>query len=215
MHFFVYLYSSLENRKFAFMARNYSIIIVRHFMRNTILIILIFLTSFSVTSGQKLTQQTPPLKERIFFGGSFGLQFGTITNIEVSPIIGLWVLPRVAIGAGPEYIYYRDPYYKTSIYGGKFYSELVLIQDINNIIPIGAHFGFFLHAEYETLSLESAVWDPAYTSDRFQINSLLAGGGISQQIGRRSSANIVVLWVINSSGYDYYSNPEIRISFNF
>jgi hypothetical protein len=216
----------MRKKEISIMNSNYSIIISRHIIRNAILIILILFTSFTITSGQearqqttppgpKIRQKTPPLRERIFFGGSFGLQFGTITNIEVAPIIGLWVLPRVAIGAGPEYIYYRDPYFKTSIYGGKIYSELVLIQDFNNIVPLGAHFGLFLHAEYETLSLESAVWNPAYTSARFQINSLLGGGGISQQIGRRASVNFMALWVLNSSGYDYYSNPEIRISFNF
>lgn len=197
------------------MDRNYSIIFRRLFIRNAILTTLILLTSFTVTSGQVSKQQTPPLRERIFFGGSFGLQLGTITNIEISPIIGLWVLPRVALGAGPEYTYYKDPYNKTNIYGGKIYSELVLIQDINNIVPIGTHLGIFLHGEYETLSLESAVWDPANISERFLVNSFLAGGGISQQIGRRSSINFIVLWVLNSSGYDYYSNPEIRISFSF
>jgi hypothetical protein len=188
--------------------------IIRSYIRNSSLIILLVFTSLSVISGQR-SQQKPPLRERLFFGGSLGLQIGTVTNIEVSPVIGLWVLPRVAIAVGPEYMYYQDPYYSTSIWGGKAYSELVLIQDLNSIIPVGIHMGIFLHAEIESLSLESEVWNTAYASDRFMIHTALAGGGISQQLGQRSSMNFIVLWVISGSGYGFYSNPEIRISFNF
>ena len=81
---------------------------------------------------------------------------------------------------------------------------------------MGAHIGVFLHFEDELLSLQSSFWkNPPITSERFYINTVLAGGGISQQIGRRSSLNIMVLWALNDSGYDVYSNPEIRVSFNF
>jgi hypothetical protein len=168
-----------------------------------------------VVSGQRTRQQAPPLRERLFFGGSLGLQIGTVTNIEVSPVIGLWVLPRVAVAVGPEYMYYQDPYYSTSIFGGKAYTELVLLQDLNSVIPVGIHMGIFLHGEFESLSLESEVWNTAYSSGRFMLNTALAGGGISQQLGPRSSLNFLVLWVISGSDYGFYSNPEIRISFNF
>lgn len=186
-----------------------------HYVRKSLLLLIVLFISLSAIYGQRSKEQKPPLRERMFFGGSLGLQIGTITNIEVSPVIGLWVLPRVAVAVGPEYMYYQDPYYKTSIYGGKAYSELVLLQDLNNVIPVGIHMGIFFHAEFESLSLESAVWNPAYTSERFMLNTALAGGGISQQLGQRSSLNFIVLWVINGSGYGFYSNPEIRISFNF
>jgi hypothetical protein len=65
------------------------------------------------------------------------------------------------------------------------------------------------------LSLESSFWKDPLATDRFYINTVLAGGGISQQIGRRSSLNIIVLWALNDSGYGVYNNPEIRVSFNF
>ena len=75
--------------------------------------------------------------------------------------------------------------------------------------------GIFLHAELESLSLESEVWNTSYTTDRFMIHTALAGGGISQQLGQRSSLNFMVLWVLNGSGYGFYNNPEVRISFSF
>ena len=178
--------------------------------------ILLLFASVSITSGQKSREEPPPLKERLFFGGNFGLQFGTITDIQISPVIGLWVLPRLAVAVGPNYRFYKYYHESTNLYGGKGYIQFVVIKDISSIIPVGTNIGVFLHVEDELLSLESSFWkDPPITSDRFYINTLLAGGGISQQIGRRSSLNLMVLWALNESEYDVYSNPEIRVSFNF
>jgi hypothetical protein len=187
----------------------------RHFKRITILIICVFYVSSTVISGQAKKEQKPPLRERMFFGGSFGLQFGTYTNINVTPIVGLWVRPRIAIAAGPNFTYYKDPYYETTMYGGNGYVQFVPVKDINNAIPIGLHMGIFLHLEDELLSLESAVWDPTNTSKRFTVNTLLGGFGISQQLGTRSSINLMFLWTLTDSGYALYNNPEIRISFSF
>lgn len=182
--------------------------------------------SFSVISGQKTKddlypynlkeEESPPFRERLFFGGSFGLMFGTITDIQVSPVIGVWLLPRIAVATGPTYRYYKDQISGTTIYGAKGYLKFVVVQDINSVIPVGVHTGIFLHLENELLSLKSSYWKfPPITSERFYVNTVLAGGGLSQQIGRRSSLDFMVLWPINDSGYGIYSKPEIRISFIF
>jgi hypothetical protein len=179
-------------------------------------VIIICLLGSSVMDGMAQRNDTPPLRERLFFGGSFGLQLGSVTDIQVSPVIGIWVLPRIAIATGPTYRFYKDYFFRTNIYGGRAYTQLVVIQDINSIVPIGSSIGIFIHAENELLSLESESWkNPPYGSDRFYVNTLLAGAGISQPIGRRSSFNIMVLWALNDSQYGIYSNPEIRISFIF
>lgn len=167
-------------------------------------------------TGQKIREKPPPLKERLFFGGNFGLQFGTYTDIQVSPVIGLWVLPRLAVAAGPDYRFYKFRDEHTNLYGGKIYVQYVVIRDISSVIPIGGNTGIFFHLENELLSLESSYWKtPPLISDRFYINTVLAGGGISQPIGRRSSLNIMVLWELNDSGYEVYNKPEIRFSFSF
>jgi hypothetical protein len=182
---------------------------------SSILLILLFV-SFSAIYSQEIRREAPPLKERLFYGGSFGLQFGTITDIEFSPIIGIWVLPRLAIAAGPNFRYFKDPWDHTTIYGGKSYAELIFLQDLDNIIPLGVHLGMFLHIEYEALSLESSFFKTApYNSQRFMVNTILAGGGIRQQMGPRSSLNLTFLWALNDSGYDIYGNPEVRVSFIF
>ena len=187
----------------------------RH-LRSASFTILFLFTSASIISGQKRKEAPPPLKERIFFGGNFGLQFGTITDIQISPVIGLWVFPRLAVAVGPNYRFYKLYHERTNIYGAKGYMQFVVIKDISSVIPLGSNTGIFLHVEDELLSLQSSYWkNPPITSDRFYINTVLAGGGISQQIGRRSSLNIMVLWALNESVYDVYSNPEIRVSFSF
>lgn len=179
-------------------------------------VIILLVISFSAVSAQDVREETPPLRERLFFGGNFGLLFGTITNIQISPVVGLWVLPRVSVAAGPEYWFYKDHYSSTHVYGGKVYSELILVKDLNSVIPVGVHMGIFLHLEDELLNLESAEWkNQPGLSGRFYLNSFLAGGGISQQIGARSSMNFTLLWQLNPSIYSIYSNPEVRISFNF
>jgi hypothetical protein len=173
----------------------------------------------NIVSGQRVSEQKPPLRERMFFGGSLGLQFGTYTDIQITPIVGLWVRPRLAIAAGPNYRYYKDPYYSTSIYGLNSYIQFVPLKDLNNLVPVGIHMGFFLHLEDELMNLESEVWDPNWnptdSNTRFTVNTVLAGFGISQQIGQRSAVNLMFLWALNNSVYGLYSNPEIRISFNF
>jgi hypothetical protein len=189
--------------------------ITRSFKKVALLTFYLLFATLSITYGQRTKEQKPPLRERMFFGGSLGLQFGTYTNINVTPIVGLWVRPRIAIAAGPNFTYYKDPYYETTMYGGNAYVQFVPIKDINNSLPIGIHMGIFLHLEDEMLSLESAVWDPQNPSDRFTVNTLLGGFGISQQLGTRSSLNLMFLWTLTDSGYALYSNPIMRISFSF
>jgi hypothetical protein len=95
-----------------------------------LIIFLLIFTSFSTIKGQavrgdqfpydqKSTDDTPPVKERLFYGGSFGLMFGTVTDIQISPVIGFWVLPRIAVAAGPTYRYYKDQIDRTALYGGR------------------------------------------------------------------------------------------------
>lgn len=185
-------------------------------MLNRFAILLFFILLLpSAAYSQDNPDYVPPVKERLFFGGSFGLQFGTVTDIQASPVVGMWVLPRLGIAAGPNYRYYSFRSSNTHIYGGRSYLQYIFLRDISSVIPIGINTGIFLHGEYELLSLESSYWKNPYMSGRFTTSTLLLGAGLSQQTGRRSSLNFMVLWPVNDSGYGIYSNPEIRVSFLF
>ncbi len=186
--------------------------------RQTRYIIIFLLLCISVASqAQRVRESAPPFSERIFFGGSFGLQFGSVTDIEVAPVVGYWVLPRIAVAVGPDYRYYSFYKNRTHIYGGKSYLQLTLLRNINSVIPIGANTDIIAHIEDQFLSLESAFFkDPPYSSKRFNVNTVLAGGGLSQQIGKRSSLNLLILFSLDvDNDLGLYSNPEFRLSFIF
>lgn len=176
--------------------------------------ILVFLSA--ICSGQEQKEQAPPIKERLFYGGSFALMLGTATTIELSPVIGLWVLPRIDVAIGPTYRFYKYRSDQTDIYGGKIYTEFVFFRDMDRFIPLGIHTSLFLHIEDEMLSLSSKYWANVILSPkRFMINTVLVGPGLSQQMGKRASFNLTVLWALNDSGYPVYSNPEVKIGFVF
>lgn len=179
-------------------------------------LLILFFNAFALYSQQiSGNKGAPPVRERIFFGGNFGLQIGTYTYIEVSPLIGYWLLPRVAVAAGPSFKYIKDPFGDTDVWGGKSFIRLVIINDVSRFIPIGLQTSFYLHSEYEVLSYRSDFFSYSYDNERVYVETALAGVGISQKIGKRGAVNFSILWVLNDSGYQIYDNPEFRIGFNF
>jgi hypothetical protein len=181
-----------------------------------VIMLALLLLSFPVISvlGQQVREEAPPLRDRLFFGGNFGLLLGTYTDIQVSPVIGLWLLPRLAVAVGPEYRYYREPGYSTTIYGGKAYLQFSVVKDMGQVIQSLSNTGIFLHLEDELLNIDSGLNNPQLTG-RYNLNTLLGGVGISQQIGRRASLQIMALWTLNDTNDRLYSNPEIRVNFTF
>ncbi len=163
-------------------------------------------------------------KKGFFTGGSFGLQFGTITLIDVQPIFGYKFNEHLAAGIGGTYKHYRyqDYYYisgdyydlKSKIYGGSIFSRYYLssenVEFLNNL---------FIQAEYELVQFHYK----SYYIDNFNvksanktknIGSILTGLGYRQLIGRNAYMNIMVLWNLNETVYSPYSNPVIEAGFD-
>ena len=185
--------------------------------RRFLLVILFITFSYANASSQQMREKgaAPPLRERIFFGGNFGLQFGAFSYVEVAPVVGIWLLPRIAVAGGPTFKYMSDPAGKTDVWGGKSYARFVVINDINSFIPIGFKISIFLQAEYEALSFRSDWLTTAPESPRTIVQTSFAGFGISQGVGRRGSVDFTILWTMTHSGYDIYTNPEFRVGFTF
>jgi len=156
-------------------------------------------------------------RERLFFGGHFGLMFGTITNIEISPIAGYRFTSRVSLALGPKYQYYKEGILlNTHIYGGRAFARYMLVKDFNKLVPINLNAGVFFQTEYEGLSLEKKYFGSIVSDEgRFLLNSVLVGGGLSQPVGDRGALNFTVLWNVNPIENPPYTNPVIRIGFNF
>ena len=172
---------------------------------------------FYSVAGQEIQEEAPPVNQRLFFGGNFNLQLGTFTNIEAAPIVGFWVLPKLAIAGGPSYIYSKNPYYgQTHIFGGRGYAEFLVFRDLDQFIPVGVHTGLLLHAEDEALNINPYEYGSSNVDiGRTTVNTFLAGVGINQQLGNRLSVNLLVLWALDNSPYYPYANPVIRFGFQF
>jgi hypothetical protein len=158
--------------------------------------------------------------DRLFFGGNFGLMFGTVTNIEFSPLVGYYLTPRLAAGAGIRFEYFKDKGYyepyQTTIYGGDLFTRYTIIRDLGEGLNIGLNTGVFTQAEWEVLSLEKEYFEPPYTENgRFTVHSILVGGGLIQPVGKRSAFMITVLYNLNETSRSPYSNPVVRVGFTF
>lgn len=151
-------------------------------------------------SAQETIQPKASFSDRLFYGGNFGLMFGTVTYIELSPLIGYRITDRLSAGPGVSYIYMQDNRYdlSTSIYGGRLFARYNFTDYL------------FGHGEYEVLNLVT----PYSLNGRTNLTSIFVGGGYRQRLGSNSFLNIMGLWNINDSEYSIYRNPIIRMGFS-
>lgn len=152
-----------------------------------------------------------PFKDRLVYGGNLGLQFGTVTYVDISPTIGYKVTEKFHAGVGATYIYYSEKYplsngqtytYKTDIYGGKVFTRYYVLENL------------FLHHETEILNLE--VYDLLNDKvERKNILSPLLGAGYIQRFGESSGLYLMVLFNLNETPDSPYTNPIIRMGLSF
>ena len=183
-------------------------------MRKTILLLLLLLGTCSVRSvaqDRPAYGSAPPpqsqsmsLKDRLFFGGNLGLNFGSLTLINVSPLVGVRLTDKLGVGVGPTYTYFSDRRstykFETESYGGRLFAQYRIVESV------------LLYSEYELINTE--VPNLLYTAlERRNISSLFLGGGYIQQIGRSSAVSITLLYNVLEGDYPIYENPLIRTGF--
>lgn len=168
-------------------------------------ITLILLLSFCNLFGQGFKFKP----ERMFVGGNLGASFGSITYVDISPLVGYRFTDRLMAGVGGTYIYLKTNFqgfqnYETNIYGGRVFGRFYITESI------------FTHVEQEFLN--GNFYEP---TQRFQINrrtiyNTYVGAGYQSAIGMNSGAYILVLYNLNQTYYSkqLYPNPIIRIGFN-
>jgi len=180
----------------------------------TLIIIVCFSTVFSYGQDAQIyhpndpqREPKPPLKDRIFFGGDIGLQFGDVTYIYLAPIIGYKVTPKLGMGGGPTYSYqhfngnYGQASYESNSYGGRAFGQY-------RVIPSA-----IAYAEYSLINSE--VYDDISNKiKRANVESFLVGGGYAQPAGGNASFNLMVLFDVIQDRYSYTQNPIIRVGFN-
>jgi len=147
--------------------------------------------------------------DKVYMGGGLGLQFGTITLIDISPIVGYRISENLSAGFGISYKYFSDNRYadyNSHIYGGNVFSRYQFLENI------------FGHIEYEALNAEYfELTTSSYTANNYRkyVGYLWIGGGYTQRMGGNSFINFMLLYNLNESLYSLYPNPIYRVGFNF
>lgn len=165
---------------------------------------LIFFLGIQAHAQRALYSDSTSFKDRLYFGGNFGMQFGTVTLIDFSPLVGVMITPKYSAGLGITYQYFKDRRYyggESSSYGGRLFNRY-------NVLP-----NVFLHGEYESLNYKSYYYD---TPRRIWSNALFLGGGYFAPFGGgRGGANFTFLYnVLHDNIRSPYGEPYvIRVGF--
>lgn len=167
--------------------------------------LLIFSLQIAANAQREIYSDSIPFKDRLYFGGNFGMQFGTMTLLDISPLVGVMITPKFSSGVGITYQYFNDKRYiggETSSYGGRIFSRY-------NILP-----NIFAHAELESINFDNYN----FLADRFEriwTNSLFLGGGYFAPFGPRGGANFTFLYnVLHDNLRSPYNEPYvIRVGF--
>ena len=167
----------------------------------------------SPTMKAQDTYKPPPkhksqnILDRIDFGGYLGIQFGSVTLINISPLVSYRITPKFHAGLGLTYQYYKDntysPGYSSSAYGGSIFLRYFIWRDL------------FVHFEYAPMYITNFYYPPGIpTVDKAPwAQDVLIGGGYRQWIGQKAYMSLMLLWNLNQTIYSPYSNPIFRIGF--
>lgn len=154
-------------------------------------------------------EDKPPLKDRMYYGGNFSLQFGSVTYIDISPLAGAMITDKLSAGLGATYQYlnFRRAS-SSSVYGGRLFGRYNITQN------------FFTHSEVESLNTAYVVPGATAAQDRLNrdwVTGVFVGGGYFTPFGNRGGANITLLYNLT---YDNRRSPYnepyvIRVGFVF
>jgi len=177
-------------------------------MKRFLLLILVLFICFTSYSQGKIKKKRT-LNENVFLGGGLGLQFGSFTGIEISPMGGYKPIDDMYTGVKLTYQHIStiENEIVQNVYGGSIFAEYVIFDKI-----IG-------HVEFETLSIHEDYLIDRISNTRIQeqfwYSAPLVGGGLYQEVGYRSALIVMALFDVSGSSKTIYNNPIIRITFLF
>lgn len=131
------------------------------------------------TNTDKMKQQDAQYGgNRVFYGGSLGLTFGSYTSVRVNPLVGYRLTPKLSGGITALYEYsgYTNSYGKQNYnnFGGSLFGRFRFIPQL------------YAHAEFNYTNYEySDVYNEKY---RVGVPFVLLGGGFSQHLGGHTYA---------------------------
>lgn len=174
------------------------------------LLTLLVVVTDQKAAAQKFVDESSDFMDRLYFGGNFGLQFGSFTHIEASPIAGYMIYQKLSAGVGVIYQYFRIRgnsqvgNYETNIYGGKLFGRYNISQQL------------FGYTEYENINLD-VIFNTSngYELGRAWVPAFFIGGGYFQPIGNRAGVTVMALYnLLHYPGRSPYNSPLVlRVGF--
>lgn len=196
------------------------------FYRTFAILTLLSLFIYSTGAAQERKNRSDDkFSDKLFFGGSLGLTIGDITQVDVLPVGGIWIIPQWSLGVGGRYSYYSQRSlalgdfgrrYRSHIWGVSAFTQILPIVDFSEVLPVSTRGGFMFHGEYEMLYIDRQRIDPTITTqnEKAWVDILLIGVGYRQLLGEKAALNIMLLWHFAQDGFTPYpQNPIIRVNF--
>ena len=151
------------------------------------------------------TKPKSAMKDRFFFGGGIGATFGSVDYLEIAPLFGLKVVPRVELGFQPFYRWTNDGRYSPSVeytdYGARIFSRFRIVSN------------FFLEADYQFTSYEYLNYNGGTT--RASNNAFLAGAGYTMPVGRNVGLYFSALYDFSYNDNDPYGAYDSPVQLQF
>lgn len=138
-----------------------------------------------------------------------GASFGDIDYVEISPLVGYRLNPRISFGLGAFYRWTSDDRYSPSLdtndYGANLFSRIEIVRPI------------FAQIEYEFVNYEYPTTPGG--SIRSSDSTVLVGGGFFQPTGGRGGIYATALYNVTYDSEDPtspYDSPWVyRVGFTF
>ena len=183
-----------------------------------ILLSILLVVFVSGLSAQYLEKEPPPSPvQRIFFGGNLDMGFGAVTQISLSPEVGYRITNRLSAGVGIDYMFvYSEEYnYKGSIFGGSVFASFTVIKSLGDLIPFfRTNMGILIYGQFSYTNM-GGFYTALSGDEPMWIASPMLGLGFQVPIGQRSYMLLTVMYNFDESMYSIYSNPVVKISYQF
>lgn len=140
-------------------------------------------------------------KDRIYYGGGLGLTFGTITSININPMVGYKFTPKFSGGVSIMYQYFKrndDLYdYESNSYGASVFSRYRIVEQL------------YAHVEYANINYDFFTINGEQAFRKW-VPFLLVGGGYSSRVGSNTVLYAQVLFdVIQDQNSPYPKGQPI------
>jgi hypothetical protein len=181
-------------------------------MKKLIVLLLVALPLVSLAQRDIEEGDKPSLKDRLYFGGGFGLNSGSLNGvnyfyISVNPIVGYMVNPKFSVGTGISWqrtSYDLKPSVALTQYGVSPFMRYNFDQ-------------LFAYAEYNFITTPVLTQNLTASSQSRTFSRLLMGLGYTQPLGGRSRINAMALYdVLYNRADGAFASPWVfRVFFSF